>query len=1215
MRILSRRYNLTRTGYKFLEIGIGIPPTADAVAVHIVLGDTTSKEILLTPEMWKGLVDSRAIICDNLARANGEHGPSPPMQLGDLTVRFATINSQPTIRLDTPFGRLTLSAPTVRFLYGFRHCVQRVIATMTVVVGRAEAKLRAFRHIAAGVEDPSSALRAISGSADFDRNDLLDCELLIMEVVQEELRDIRRELREMKQKIQGEIVDLGAGGTTQRNYSNIVKEKAKESIIIVKPEVQQGSEDTKKVIKEKINIKNIAVGITKMRKGNKGTVVLGCETGEEIETLKNTVQEKLAVTDDNFNRAWETLVTRYCNKRVLVCSYLDLMFGIKPLSRKSADDLKELLATVNEALGGLRSLEVPIDTWNYFLVHFMVGRLDIDSREAWELQQGAITEPATFAELEEFLDGRTRALEMITQTTSDQTSRPAKPSTKAKPTARAHAAITSSSKCALCNEEHYIARCPGFSAKSVTDRREIVNAKRLCFNCLGAHKLSECRTLKRCRICQGQHHTLIHIATLNSTPHSSITAPTTSSTPHSGATASSDASAATSLHASTKVDTYRSSTLLPTAQVNIFSDHGSRMSARALLDSGSELSFVPESLAQILQLSRKAAAIPILGIGSRSVGFTRGDVSLRLQSRVEPRFELDVVAHVMPSLTDRIPATPLSTENWRHTQPLALADPSFAIPGKVDIILGANVIGPLLTPPSDLPPPILVQGTDEQPTAQYTRLGWILFGPTGSRPQSITNSPHPQSYNGVPDHELKDILCKFWAQDEIPDTKRKALTPEEEQCEQHFLETHTRTMSGRYVIRLPFRSPGPGFGSSYVTATRTLSQLQHRLSRNSTLSRLYTEFINEYESLGHMSRLPEHSSVEPPAYFLPHHGVFRETSSTTRLRVVFNGSSQTTNGASLNDCLLVGPKLQTEIFNVIIRWQLYAYAFTADISKMYRQILVHPDDRVYQRILWSISGAPVIYELNTVTYGLTCSPFNAIRIVRQLATDEGSRYPLAADVLLRDMYVDDVLSGDETISRAKEKAQQVDRIFMAGGFSLHKWSSNKPAVLDDIPSDRQTTDSSRELASDALSRALGLSWRPSDDSFVIRVQFTAPSTRITKRSVLSKIAQIYDPLGWITPVTIIAKMLIQDLWRLGRDWDEELPDTDGRRWKELPAHDDARTFSGQGTGQSTVSVAIPSATHAPILGTMAKGVPPEATGHIQVANVLAVDLHRAAGPP
>ncbi|EZA50288.1 hypothetical protein X777_11299 [Ooceraea biroi] len=97
----------------------------------------------------------------------------------------------------------------------------------------------------------------------------------------------------MKQKIQGEIVDLGAGGMTQRSYSNIVKKKAKESIIIVKPKVQQGSEDTKKVIKEKINIKNIAVGITKMRKGNKGTVVLGCETGEEIETLKNTVQEKL----------------------------------------------------------------------------------------------------------------------------------------------------------------------------------------------------------------------------------------------------------------------------------------------------------------------------------------------------------------------------------------------------------------------------------------------------------------------------------------------------------------------------------------------------------------------------------------------------------------------------------------------------------------------------------------------------------------------------------------------------------------------------------------------------------------------------------------------------------------------------------------------------------------------------------------------------------
>ncbi|EZA56516.1 hypothetical protein X777_03563 [Ooceraea biroi] len=180
IRLLSRRYNLTRTGYKYLEIGIGVPPTADAAAVHIVLGDTTCKEILLTTEMWKGLVGSRSIICGYLARANGEQIAPPPMRMDDLTVRFASINGQPTIRLDTPTGRLTLSAPTVRYLYGLRHCTECVIATMGSVVGRVESKLRAFKHAAAGVEDPSGAPRAIRDSKDFDLNDLLDCELLVV---------------------------------------------------------------------------------------------------------------------------------------------------------------------------------------------------------------------------------------------------------------------------------------------------------------------------------------------------------------------------------------------------------------------------------------------------------------------------------------------------------------------------------------------------------------------------------------------------------------------------------------------------------------------------------------------------------------------------------------------------------------------------------------------------------------------------------------------------------------------------------------------------------------------------------------------------------------------------------------------------------------------------------------------------------------------------
>jgi len=131
-------------------------------------------------------------------------------------------------------------------------------------------------------------------------------------------------------------------------------------------------------------------------------------TGEAARRISN-----LAVTADNFARAWDVLVHRYENKRVLVNAYFEQLFELKALTRKSSDDLKELVATVNETLGGLRALGAPVESWDFFIVYFLAKRLDSDSREAWELHQGNSTEPATLAEMLDFLDGRTRALEMV----------------------------------------------------------------------------------------------------------------------------------------------------------------------------------------------------------------------------------------------------------------------------------------------------------------------------------------------------------------------------------------------------------------------------------------------------------------------------------------------------------------------------------------------------------------------------------------------------------------------------------------------------------------------------------------------------------------------------------------------------------------------------------------------------------------------------------
>jgi len=175
------------------------------------------------------------------------------------------------------------------------------------------------------------------------------------------------------------------------------------------------------------------------------------------------------------------------------------------------------------------------------------------------------------------------------------------------------------------------------------------------------------------------------------------------------------------------------------------------------------------------------------------------------------------------------------------------------------------------------------------------------------------------------------------------------------------------------------------------------------------------------------------SSCKENAYYLPHHGVLRNSTST-RLRVVFNGSNLTSTGASLNESLHVGPKLHQDLCDIILRWRLHAYVFYADITKMYRQILVHPDDRCFQRILWNPSGPPREYQLNTVTYGLSCGPYLALRVLKQLTHDEGSKFPEAAKILQSEMYVDEVLAGADTIELAQIKIQQLDKLLMAGGF-------------------------------------------------------------------------------------------------------------------------------------------------------------------------------------
>lgn len=179
--------------------------------------------------------------------------------------------------------------------------------------------------------------------------------------------------------------------------------------------------------------------------------------------------------------------------------------------------------------------------------------------------------------------------------------------------------------------------------------------------------------------------------------------------------------------------------------------------------------------------------------------------------------------------------------------------------------------------------------------------------------------------------------------------------------------------------------------------------------------------MSEYYVLGHMEKCSD-LHLDNPHYFLPHHGVLKTQSSSTKLRDVFDASSKTSSGISLNDVLLTGPKLQNNICDIILHFRLQNVVFSCDVRQMYRQIKIHPDDQRFQLILWRESPTVPLstYQLTTVTYGMNCSPYLAIKTLRQLADDEGARFPLAAEILKHHSYVDDLIAGAPTEEDAVE---------------------------------------------------------------------------------------------------------------------------------------------------------------------------------------------------
>ena len=488
---------------------------------------------------------------------------------------------------------------------------------------------------------------------------------------------------------------------------------------------------------------------------------------------------------------------------------------------------------------------------------------------------------------------------------------------------------------------------------------------------------------------------------------------------------------------------------------------------------------------------------------------------------------------------------------------LQLADPDYHIPGRIDILLGAEMA------PKVMVKLLLRDGLPSQPIAQATHFGWVVSGPVTRR------DPHaetlPSNYHQTPilqtETQLEPLIRGFW-QSEETEPEETPLSTMEEQVEDHFSKTVTYIPAeARYEVTLPKQAAITTLGDSRPQAiSRYLSNEKSILRRN--IWSPFQQVMREYFSMNHAEEVPTAELLVHPQFYLPMHAVFKDSSTTTKIRVVFDGSAATSTGLSLNKALLVGPTIQPTLSTILIQFRTYPVALNADISKMYREVKLAAEDKDLHRFLWRDSpNLPVKdYRMTRVTFGVSASPYLAVKTLQQTAADHGEEYPKATYHIRHSFYVDDFLGAANTVQEAVALYQDLRSILSKGSFSLCKWRSSSQAVLQNIPTTLQETQLVKDATSPhttaSESKALGLQWNSKLD--LMSPSINVPSNyRSTKRGLISDVARTYDILGWISPAVLSMKLLYQQLWKTGHDWDEQVPPDLldlHKRWRsELPS--------------------------------------------------------------
>ncbi|XP_043862230.1 uncharacterized protein LOC122756477 [Drosophila santomea] len=844
-----------------------------------------------------------------------------------------------------------------------------------------------------------------------------------------------------------------------------------------------------------------------MSKIEKFNQLLNCLRGPALETVR-----AFQVTADNYTKALDRLMQRYDNPTFVFLDNISSLFALPTVAKSNGQQLRSLIDNASALYNSLRSLSTEPQICEAMLISIVMGKVDQETKRKWNESLDYTTLPSW--------DKCVGVVERHCQYLESDKKPPAEapmsqPGGHRSRSQRNQASLSfncTTQTCNICSQtDHKTFRCPQLINLALDNRLNAVKRYKLCINCLGrGHLVANCPSTRRCHSCALPHHSLLH----RPSPGSAA-APLP--LPQAEPVQVSDPVAHT--HTESRSDCV----ILATALILVKDASGSYKIGRALLDSCSQVNFISEEFAQRLRLPRSKLDLEI-----RSIGETQTRIKHHATTNIKSRhngFEL-LLDFCVTSHIAYHPESEIDISAWNLPQHSSLADESFNKSRQIDLLLGTETFFDILAVGQ-------VKLGKDLPVLQKTLLGWIVSGRCRAHPRTL------HQYSSIALTEIDQKMERLWRIDhvELPEI---TLTPEQRNCEEFYTKTLRRNSDGRLEVRLPFKDEPTVLGASFDIAKMRFLSLERSLCKRPEVGAKYVEFMQEFQNLGHMSPV-SHPQLNTPHYYIPHHCVLKPNSTSTKLRVVFDASCKTTCQKSLNDILMVGPTILPDLYTLLLRFRIHRYAITADVVKMFRQVNMFAEERTSP--LQPLST----FELNTVTYGTAAAPYLAIRSLSYLADKFMDKLEIGAKAIKSSFYVDDFLGGADTVEELHQIKREVTAILQDGQLKLAKWHLNHCKFVDDA------TVKHLQLDDEMLTSTLGLKWDQVRDTFMFSFSPRFDSDHVTKRSILSIASSLFDPLGLVTPIIIVAKIILQELWLLKLHWDESVPQGIHTAWMSLLA--------------------------------------------------------------